>query len=71
MTNTIFNELWDRLHKTGRRQAYIDHGEKLILSLSEGRYGSDVVLESQDDDGTIYVVLVHWDKERFRRILVY
>lgn len=68
MTNTRFNKLWDLLHRSGYVE-FSDHDEKLSLSLSRNRYGADAVLEVEDG---YYrnVVLVHWCKESFRRILV-
>lgn len=68
MTNTRFNKLWDLLHKSGYVK-FSDHGANLSLSLSQNRYGADAVLEVENG---CYrnVVLVHWCKESFRRILV-
>ena len=68
MTNTRFTKLWNLLHKSGYVE-FSDHGEKLSLRLSQGRYGADVVLESKGGCCR-NVVLVHWCKERFREILI-
>lgn len=64
MNNTRFNKLWDLLHKSGYVD-FSDHGESLSLSLVPSRYGSEVSLRSGAN-----TVLVHYDKERFREILV-
>ena len=65
MTNARFNQLWDLLHSRGIVH-FTDHGESSSLELIPGRYGSDVSLRA----GNGNVVLCHWDKERFREILV-
>lgn len=65
MTNTRFNKLWDLLHSRDAVR-FTDHGESCSLRLIPGRRGSDVSLRS----GNGNVVLCHWDKERFREILV-
>ena len=64
MNNTRFNKLWDILHRTGEVK-FSDHSESLTLSLVPARYGHDVSLRSG-----VNTVLVHYDKQRFREILV-
>lgn len=64
MTNTKFNRLWDMLHKIGHIE-FSDHGESLTLSLVPSRYGYDVSLR-----GSLNTILVHYNKDRFREILV-
>ena len=64
MNNTRFNKLWNVLHKAGEVE-FSDHGESLSLSLIPSRYGHEVSLRSG-----VNTVLVHYDKERFREILV-
>ena len=64
MNNTRFNKLWDVLHRTGEVR-FSDHGESLSLFLVPARYGNDVSLRTGGN-----TVLVHYDKERFREILV-
>lgn len=68
MTNTRFNKLWDLLHKSGYVE-FLNHGNKLSLSLAPNLYGTDVILEAENG---YYknVVLSHWCKDRFREILV-
>lgn len=64
MNNTRFNKLWDMLHKTGEVK-FSDHKEPLSLSLIQTRYGFEVSLRSSGN-----TVIVHYDKDRFREILV-
>ena len=64
MNNTRFNKLWDLLHKSGEVK-FADCNESLSLSLVPSRYGYEVSLRSGGS-----TVLVHYDKERFREILV-
>lgn len=65
MTNTRFNKLWDLLYKHGFVK-FTDHGETCTMYLIPRRYGEDVSLRS----GNGNVVLCHYEKERFREILV-
>lgn len=65
MTNARFNKLWDLLHSRGTVR-FTDRGESCSLCLVPGRYGSNVSLRS----GNGNVVLCHWDRERFREILM-
>ena len=67
MTNTRFNKLWDLLHKSGYVE-FMDHGNKLSLSLASNLYGTNAVLEIEN--GGKNVVLSHWRKDCFREILV-
>ena len=65
MTNTRFNKLWELL----RHRDFIkftDNGETSTLQRYNERYGSVVSLKSENGN----TVLVHYDKERFREILV-
>lgn len=64
MNNTRFNKLWDILHRDGEVK-FSDHSESLSLSLVPSRYGYEVSLRSGGN-----TVLVHYNKERFREILV-
>ena len=64
-TNTRFNKLWEILHKQGYVR-FTDYGETCTLYLVPSRYGEDVSLRSEDGN----VVLCHWQKERFKNILV-
>ena len=64
MNNTKFNKLWDMLHRTGEVN-FSNHDESLSLSLVPSRYGNDVSLRTGGN-----TVLVHYNKERFREILV-
>ena len=64
MNNTRFNKLWDILRRDGEVK-FSDHSESLSLSLVQARYGYEVSLRSG-----VNTVLVHYDKERFREILV-
>lgn len=65
MTNTRFNKLWELLHQRGFIK-FTDHGEACTLYLIPRRYGEDVSLRS----GNGNTVLCHYEKERFREILV-
>lgn len=65
MTNARFNRLWEILHRQGYVR-FTDHGETCTLDLVPSRYGEDVSLRSENGN----VVLCHWQKERFKRILV-
>lgn len=68
MTYTRFNKLWELLRKK-KYVEFSDHGETLSLSLVPKRYGDEAILEVES--GYIRnVVLVHWCKEMFQRILV-
>lgn len=65
MTNTRFNKLWELL----RHRDFIkftDNCGTCTLHRYNERYGSVVSLKSENGN----TVLVHYDKERFREILV-
>lgn len=66
MTNTRFNKLWEMLHQRGTVKL-TDHGETCTLYLYRGHYGDTVSLR----DGNGNTILCHYDKKRFREILVY
>ena len=65
MTNTRFNKLWELLHHRDFIK-FTDNGETSTLHRYNERYGSVVSLKSENGN----TVLVHYDKERFREILV-
>ena len=65
MTNTRFNKLFELLHQRGFVK-FTDHGETCTMYLIPCRYGEYVSLRS----GNGNTVLFHYEKERFREILV-
>lgn len=65
MTNAQFNKVWDRLLANGNVE-FKGHGDKLTICQIDKRYGKTFSLGLADG----IVILNHWDKDRFREILV-
>lgn len=67
MTNARFNRIWDRVLTNGGHIEFENHGNKLTICQIEGPYGKEYSLRC---GGSKTVILNHWNKERFREILV-
>ena len=66
MTNAQFNTVWNRVLTSGRVE-FKTNGDKLTICQLEGPYGKEYSLRC---GGSKTVILNHWNKERFREILV-
>lgn len=64
MSNTRFEKLWKLLHERGEVE-FSSRGGLCSLHIIPGRYGNEISLRSNGN-----TVLVHYNKERFREILV-
>lgn len=64
MTNTRFNKIWNLLYKFGEVE-FVNNQNRLSLVLVPSHYGNEISL--RDETGTI---LVHYNKDRFKAILV-
>lgn len=65
MTNAQFNMVWGQVLANGRVE-FGNHGDKLTICQIDERYGKTFSLRLADG----IVILNHWDKDRFREILV-
>ena len=64
MTNTKFNRIWEMANEIGHVK-FFDHGYPLTLTRVIHRYGCYFSLRD-----SLNTVLVHYDKERFRELMV-